>query len=139
MKSKKPIVALGIIFGLTLFGIAYLSLVYGVIISLAYKLDLFAYVMMYGFGVLGIITIIGACLALKNIKATRVMLTIPLVLLLAVFVFLLIIVPGFSPLVLLYVADFVIGLIPTILAFKYKEPQQNPQEISVSEPQNPVV
>ena len=133
MKKTVATIVLGILFGAALGGLAYLSIFVGWALSIA-GYDILSYAL-YVFIGLAISTIIGACLAKKNIVVTRVLLTIPLVFT-AAFLIISLVLVNFSTILLFYVAAIALGLVPTILA--YKTPKQVKEEQPAQTTEEPI-
>ena len=114
MKKTIATIVLGILFGAALGGLAYLSIFVGWALAAAGH-EWFVYGL-YVFGAFAVSTVVGACLAKKNIVVTRVLLTIPLVVTIASLVFALIQL-GFNTIFLFFIGAIVLGLVSTILAY----------------------
>lgn len=115
MKKTIATIVLGILFGAALGGLAYLSIFVGWALAAAGH-EWFVYGL-YVFGALAVSTVVGACLAKKNIVVTRVLLTIPLVVTIASLVFALIQL-GFNTIFLFFIGAIILGLVATIFAYK---------------------
>ena len=115
MKKTIATIVLGILFGAALGGLAYLSIFVGWALAAAGH-EWFVYGL-YVFGALAVSTVVGACLAKKNIVVTRVLLTIPLVVTIASLVFALIQL-GFNTIFLFFIGAILLGLVSTIFAYK---------------------
>ncbi len=121
MTKRTFAVVLGVLFGIYLIAFAYFSFVMSIVISLKFDINLSFTII--AFPVLGVATIVGACLAKKCIMYTRIIYTISalcyvsyIVLLFAVQVF-----SEFSVTMLVFIAFVIISVIATILVFLTKK------------------
>ena len=85
MNKRKITFALGIVYGLYLFAFAFCCLALS--IAIAMVTDINVVFTIYVFPVLGVLTIIAACISKKSIIATRVILTISTVAYIATLIF----------------------------------------------------
>ena len=121
MTKRTFAVVLGVLFGIYLMAFAYFSFVMSIVISLKFDINLSFTII--AFPVLGVATIVGACLTKKCIMYTRVIYTLSalcyvsyIVLLFAVQVF-----SEFSVTMLVFIAFVIISIIATILVFLTKK------------------
>lgn len=136
MKKNKAVIALGIIFGLSLGVVAYLYMVLGIAFALTGK-ELMAYAW-YVFAGLAVATVVTSCFAIKNVIVARVGLTISVIFSAAVHIYSLIdfikmdALEGTS--VMLFAVLFgtlLFGLIAMILAYKSKsKAKEEPQPLT---------
>ena len=124
MKFTKLTKIFGILFGLSLFVIAYLCLAIALVLAFAKKGD-FA-IMIYVFAGLAIATIIGSALAKKSILISRIILTIATTVLLSTIIYLISIglFKDSATLLVAFAVDFLLGFSATLFAYLAK-PHQN--------------
>ena len=118
MKKNTTSMVLGILFGIGMAGLSYFNLVLTIAFAFANKGAWFGYTP-YVYVALGVISIIGAAFARKNIMATRIMLLIPNIIHIALIVYILavgILTNSFGYLIL-YLAVAVLGLLSLLFAF----------------------
>lgn len=121
MKKNTAAMVLGIIFGLGIAGLGYFNIFLALIASLAKKGDFIAY-FIYIYPALGVISIVGAAFARKNIVTTRIMLLIPNVVHIALIAYTSIIGALTANILLfaLYVFVAIFGIISLLLALSAK-------------------
>ena len=124
MKFTKLTKIFGILFGLSLFVIAYLSLAIAIVLAFAKKGD-FA-IMIYVFASLAIATIIGSALAKKSILISRIILTLSTTVLLATIIYLISVAlfKDSATLLVVFTLDFLLGFSATLFAYLAK-PQKS--------------
>ena len=121
MKKNNAIIIIGILFGIALIPMAYLNLFIGVALAFANN-DWFIY-STFIYSVLGIIAIVGAALARRHLKATKVMLFIPNIINLASAIYLASIGILTAKLLILlaYLATAALGITALVLSLKAKQ------------------
>ncbi len=129
MKFNKLSLAFGILFGVSLFPLAYISLILGLVLAFSGGGD--NSIFMYVFAVLGALTIIASCFAVKKVWVTRIVNTLSTLVLIGNIVFLIIkgILLTNIIFALIYVAVLVLGLLSTIFAWLGKTRRLKPEEI----------
>ena len=117
MKFTKLTKIFGVLFGLSLFVIAYLCLAIGIVLAFAKKGDFG--IMIYVFAGLALATIIGSALAKKSIMVSRIILSISTITLLATIIYLISVglFKDSSTLLFVFIADFLLGLTSTLFSF----------------------
>lgn len=117
MKLTRLTQIFGILFGISLFVVSYICLPVGIVLAFADKGD-FGY-MIYVFAGLAIATIVGASLAKKSILTSRIILSLSTLVVIATTIYLASI-ENFSSspaILLLFIADILLGIIPTLFSF----------------------
>ena len=129
MKKNTAAMVFGIIFGLGIAGLGYFNIFLALIVSLAKKGDFISY-FIYIYPALGVVSIVGAAFARKNIVVTRIMLLIPNVVHIAIIAYTSIIAALTANMLLfaLYAFVAVLGIISLLFALtaKNKENYQSP-------------
>lgn len=120
MIKNKATVTLGVIFGLYLIAFAFFCLAISIVIAIAKDID-FTFTL-YVFPVLGIATIIGACVLKKCVVATRVIYTISTVAYVATLIFFATagLYSEVSLLPMLFIVLAVVGIVATVFAYLVK-------------------
>lgn len=130
MKKRTSAIIFGVLFGLGMIAYAYFSFIIAIVVSLKFEIDLTPAI--FAFPVLGIATIIGACLIKKSVLVTRIIYCISTLFYIAsqIFLFSIGLFSEFSLTMLLFILLMIIGILATIFAFLTKTQQSiNPTEI----------
>ena len=120
MKKHNLTMVFGILFGLALVPIAYLSLVLGITLAFSGE-EFFAY-LPYVFAVLAVMSIIASCFARKNIWVSRVVLLLSTLVLISAIIYLLtkeVLTEGVV-LFVVYIVVALLGIIATTFAYLAK-------------------
>lgn len=120
MVKRKLTLISGIIFGLYLIGFAAISFVLSVVIAIAKDIDLTF--MIFVFPVLGIATVVGACVYKKSIIVTRIIYTISTIAYIAALVFFGIMgmYQKVSLITVLFFVFAILGILMTIISYLIK-------------------
>lgn len=120
MKKNTAVIILGVLFGISLFPLAYINLTLGIALAFAnnswFALTLYVYIG------LGITTIIGSAFAGKQIIVSRIILSIANAIHLALIIYLFAVGLFVSSFLfaIIYLAVAIIGIIALILSFRVK-------------------
>lgn len=122
MTKKIFSIVLGVLFGIYLIAFAYFSFVMGIVISFKFDIDMTFTII--AFPVLGVATIVGACLIKKCITYTRIAYSLSTLFYVAyiILLFALQLFSEFNAMMLVFIAFIIISITATILAFLIKKP-----------------
>lgn len=129
MNKRKLSSALGVFFGLYLIGFAICCFAISIILAIAKDID-FTFTM-FMFPVLGIATIVGACVLKKSILATRIIYTISTVAYVATLIFFAVmgLYKEISLIPVLFIVFAGLGIVATVFAFLTKNKNVKNDEI----------